>query len=75
MFKVIYQGKYGDTVESDNPKLDAYKHMAYLHMIGIRSGLIIRDGRYTVQAESITGMKLSDMTFEPPTSDTESKGA
>lgn len=64
MFRIIYQGKYGNTVSSEDPKLDAYKYMARLQMIGIRTGLIIRDGLYTVQGETITQSKLADLTFE-----------
>ena len=64
MFKLIYQGRYGDTVASDNPKLDAYKHMAYLHVLGVRTGLIVRDGCYTVQGETIARVKTADLTFE-----------
>lgn len=48
MFKLIYQSKYGDTVESNNPKLDAYKQMHYNKMCGYDSVLIVRDGCYTV---------------------------
>lgn len=64
MFKVIYESKYGNTVESDNPKLESYKHMAYLRMCGINSSLLIRDGHYTVQAEQ-NGRRLADITFAP----------
>ena len=63
-FNLIYKSKYGDTVSSDNPKLDAYKHMAYLHMLGIRTGLLIRGDCYTVQGETITQSKIADLTFE-----------
>lgn len=35
MFNVIYDGKHGKSVVSNNPKLDAYKYTA----------LAIRDGR------------------------------
>jgi hypothetical protein len=66
MFTVIFEGKYGNTVESENPKLDAYKHMAYLRICGQNSGLIIRDGCYTVQSEK-NGYKLADMTFQTVT--------
>lgn len=63
-FSVIYQTKYGDTVASDNPKLDAYKQAAYLQALGYNWGIIIRDGRYTVQAETVTQHKIADITFE-----------
>ena len=33
MFKLIYHGSHGDTVDSDNPKLDAYKQAAYFRLV------------------------------------------
>ena len=64
MFQVIEQGKFGDTLTVENPKLSAYKHMACLHVIGIRSGLLIHEDCYTVQSEK-NGRKLADITFQP----------
>lgn len=60
MFNLIYESKYGPTVESDNPKLDAYKQIHYNKVCGYTSVLIVRDGCYTVQV-----VGLADITFEP----------
>jgi hypothetical protein len=60
-FSVIYKGIHGDTVSSENPKLDAYKQAAYIQnylgrVYQITSNL---DGSYTV-----TGDGLNPVTFE-----------
>ena len=34
MFAIIYQGPHGDTVDCDDPKLDAYKQAAYIRSDG-----------------------------------------
>src|SRR5262249_27597834 len=63
MFQIIYQGPHGDTVESGNPKLDAYKQAAYIVRMGRTYTITSHDdGSYTV-----TGDGLQPITFERPT--------
>lgn len=64
MFRIMYDSKYGNTVEVENPKIESYKQMAYLRICGINSGLLIREDCYTVQSEQ-NGHKLADITFSP----------
>jgi hypothetical protein len=63
MFQIIYQGPHGDTVDSDNPRLSAYKQMAYLLRIGRRYSLTCHeDGAYTVAGDG-----CEPITFAPVT--------
>lgn len=60
MFSIIYQGPRGDTVESDNPKLSAYKQVAYVvNVLGRRYSITSEDGSYTVSGDG-----LQPITFE-----------
>lgn len=61
MFSIIYQGPHGDTVHSDNPKLDAYKQASYVANILRRNYSITShdDGSYTVSGDG-----LQPITFE-----------
>lgn len=63
-FREQYAGKHGPTVESDNPKLDAYKQAAYIqNSLGRRYSLTSHaDGSYTVAGDGI-----DSITFEPVT--------
>ena len=61
MFKVIYKSKYGDTVDSDDPKMESYKYMAYLRICRYESiTLTVREGHYTVSAPG-----LMSITYAP----------
>jgi hypothetical protein len=43
-FRLIYDGLHGKTVESKNPKLDAYQQMAYLaNVLGRKYTLICHE--------------------------------
>lgn len=71
MFNVIYQGPHGQTVASDDPKLDAYKQMAYLQKCGTGYRLTAQaDGSYTVAGDG-----LEPITFEPRKADPPAVGA
>lgn len=59
MFRIIYQSKHGSTVYVNDPKLEAYKQMAYIKMLGKRCRLICQDGAYTVEGDG-----LDPLTFE-----------
>jgi hypothetical protein len=47
-------------VLSDNSKVDAYKHMAYLQSIGVGYRLTVEDGQYTVAGDGCMAL-----TFTP----------
>lgn len=70
-FRVVYQTKHGDTVQSDDPKLDAYKQAHHLkNILGRKYELIAHeDGSYTVKSPglaSITFMKEVDDAAQEP---------
>jgi hypothetical protein len=59
-FRVVYQGKHGPSVVSDNPKLDAYKEMAFHKLQGrTYSTTFHADGAVTVAVDG-----LEPLTFE-----------
>jgi len=61
MFAIIYQGPHGDTVESNHPKLDAYKQAAVIVRMGRQYVLTCHDdGSYTVAGDG-----LENITFTP----------
>ena len=62
MFQVPYDGPHGPTVESDNPKIDAYKQAAHIqNVLGRRYSLTSHeDGHYTVAGDG-----LEPITFAP----------
>jgi hypothetical protein len=55
MFAIIYQGPHGDTVESDDPRLAAYKQAAYIRLrLGRNYQLTAHDdGSYTVSGDGL----------------------
>lgn len=61
MFQVIYAGKHGPSVQSDNPKLDAYKQAAQIQNVLRRNYSLTchEDGAYTVAGDG-----LEPITFE-----------
>ena len=62
-FSAIYQTSHGDTIESDNPRLDAFKQSAYLNACGhIPQITQNADMSYTVKVQS---GKIAPLTFEP----------
>jgi len=62
MFRAIEQGPHGDSVTVGNPKLEAYRQLAYIqNVLGRRYSLTCwPDGTYTVQGEG-----LAAVTFQP----------
>jgi hypothetical protein len=64
MFQIIQQGKHGPTVESDNPRLSAYKQAAYVRRVLGRNYQLTAhdDGCYT-----FAGDGLEPITFAPMT--------
>jgi hypothetical protein len=62
MFQVIFTGPHGPTVNSDNPKIDAYKQAAMIqNTLGRRYSLTAHeDGAYTVAGDG-----LEPITFQP----------
>jgi hypothetical protein len=61
MFRVIYQGAHGNTVGSENPKLDAYKQMALIASQGRRYRLIAQaDGSYTIEGDGLARLTFED---------------
>ena len=58
MFRVIEKGKSGDTVYVDNPKMAAYKQMAYIqNILGRHYSLICHaDGRFTVNGDGLASI-------------------
>ena len=62
MFHAVYRGEFGDTIEVADPKLAAYKQMAYIrNVLGLRYRLVCQvDGVYTV-----VGSGLAPLTFAP----------
>ena len=59
-FRLQYKGAHGDTVGSDNPKVDAYKQMSLIARLGRRYRLTVHaDGAYTVAGDG-----LAEITFE-----------
>lgn len=60
-FKVMYAGKHGQTVSASNPKLEAYKQMAYIQNVLRRtySTTYHEDGAVTVAGDG-----LEPITFE-----------
>ena len=61
-FRAVYRTKYGDTVQTSDPRLEAYKQAAYIvNVLGRRYGLTAHeDGAFTV-----TGDGLASLTFVP----------
>ena len=60
MFRQVFKGRQGNTVISDNPKLDAYKQAAWVARSGSTYSMMAHlDGSYTVNGNG--GM----MTFAP----------
>jgi len=62
MFRIIFQGPHGPTAATADPKLEAYKQMAYIkRILGRRYCLTCHaDGAYTVVGEG-----LDPLTFKP----------
>jgi hypothetical protein len=62
MFSILYAGKHGPSVESDNPKIDAYKQASYIqNILGSPYSLTSHDdGCFTV-----VGGGAAPITFEP----------
>ena len=65
-FAAIYQSEHGNTVETKDPKLEAYKQAAYiLNVLGRRYSMTVHeDGAFTV-----TGDDLASLTFQPELSE------
>jgi len=55
MFRAIEKGEHGDTVYVDNPKLAAYKQMAYIqNILGRHYSLVSHaDGQFTVNGSGL----------------------
>jgi hypothetical protein len=63
MFAIIHQGPHGDTVDSDHPKLDAYKQAAYIRRMGRNYQLTAHDdGSYTVAGDGLEPITFAPMT-------------
>lgn len=62
-FQVIHDSKNGQALYSDTPKIDAYKHMAFMQRMGYTTSLDVADGMYTVKSHK-NGMETR-LTFEP----------
>jgi hypothetical protein len=61
MFAVIYKGPHGPTVDSDYPKLDAYRQAAMIVRMGHGYSMTCHaDGSYTVAGDG-----LESITFSP----------
>jgi hypothetical protein len=61
LFQAVEKGKYGDTVYVEDPKVSAYKHMAWLKRSGLTYSTVSRlDGSYTVSDDG-----GGQMTFAP----------
>lgn len=62
VFSIIYDGKHGKSVQSGNPRIDAYRQVAHISKnMGLNYSLTAHeDGCYTVAGDG-----LMPITFEP----------
>ncbi len=62
-FQVIHDSAQGQALYSETPKLDAYKHIAFMQRLGFGTALTVTDGIYTIT--STKNGKSQVLTFEP----------
>jgi hypothetical protein len=58
MFRMIERGEHGDTVYGDNPKIDAYKQIAYIvNVLGRGYRLVCHEnGDFTVHGDGLAAI-------------------